>query len=215
MTASEVATRRGLLIAICGIDGSGKTTQELALERWLSDAGYQVLRTSQPTDWYRKSGYVREYLDSGVDRLGLYGLALFAAADRQFHVRSVIEPMMNRAGAVVLCNRYIYSTYAYFMARGLPFSFLQSINPAIPRPDLSILLDIDVRLARDRVAARDGKIAKYEERDLEFMARVRENFLCVKDESFLILSAESSAAEISERIRTRVVSLLESCVAGG
>jgi dTMP kinase len=197
------ANPRGLLIAICGIDGSGKTTQEIALADWLTSVGRQVLRTCQPTDWYRKTEWVREYLDHGVDSLGMHGLALLAAADRQRHVRSVIAPAVAE-GTVVICNRYIYSTFAYFAARGLPLEFLRAINPLIPRPDLTILLDAPAQLSRERVQARDGEVLKFEERRLAFMEEVRASLRKNHDESFLILDANLPVAELAQTIRQRV-----------
>jgi dTMP kinase len=201
-------TARGLLVALCGIDGSGKTTQELALEDWLRSLGRRVLRTQQPTSWYRSSEVVRAYLDHGVDGLGMHGLALFAAADRQRHVREVLEPAL-AGGTDVICNRYVYSTYAYFMARGLPLEFLRAINPGVPRPELTVLLDVSPSAARERVRARDGAVLKYEERQLQFMQEVRRGLLDVADESFLVLDGMAPVAETQALIRARVARMLE------
>lgn len=140
----------------------------------------------------------------------MHGLALFAAADRQRHIRGVIAPAIEQ-GRDVICNRYVYSTLAYFMARGLNLSFVRQINPAIPVPDLTILLDLPATVARDRVRRRDGDVVKFEEKGIEFMEQVRKNFLVVADESFLFIDATTSDDQIHRTIRERVEPLVAEC----
>ena len=196
---------RGRLIAICGIDGAGKTTHEELLFGWLRPR-IPVLRTQQPTSWYRQLPVVREYLDQGFCRTGMRGLALLAAADREHHLNAVIRPAL-AAGTWVLCNRYVYSTYAYFMARGVDLPFLRNINAHADRPDLTILLDLSAEASRRRVQERDGAIAKFEETRLVFMEAVRANFLAVRDDSFLVLDATLPASELHFAVRRAVASL--------
>jgi dTMP kinase len=197
----------GLLIAFCGIDGSGKSTQLRRLAASLGEAGYDVLRTRQPTDTYRANPLVRQYLDTGQNAFGGVGLALLAAADRQYHLETVVRPAMER-GATILCDRYVYSSIAYFAARGVPMSFVVDINAYVPKPGLTVLLDVDPADARARVAARDGKIAKFEEKDLGFMATVRKTFQALADDSFLVLDACEPEDRLAERILDRVTPLL-------
>jgi dTMP kinase len=194
---------RGRLIAMCGIDGCGKTTQIGLLAGALRARGIDVVETRQPTEFYRDHPQVRAYLDDGDTSLGMVGLALLAAADRQHHVRGVIEPAL-AAGRWVITDRYVYSTYAFFVARGLELDFLRTINRDVPRPDLSVLLDLPAEVARQRVQLRDGKALKYEERSLAFMTGVRDGFLAYRDASFLTVDATAPAAAIAAEIHARV-----------
>jgi dTMP kinase len=146
---------------------------------------------------------VRAYLDHGDDVLGMHGLALFAAADRQRHIRSVIQPTVER-GEDVVCDRYVYSTFAYFMARGLPLDFLKAINPMVPVPSLTVLLDVPAQVTRTRVQTRDGAVEKYEEQRIEFMDTVRRNLLAVADDSFLVIDGQMASEQIHLRIREAV-----------
>jgi dTMP kinase len=133
-------------------------------------------------------------------------LSRLAADDRKQHLKSVILPSLRR-GEWVLCDRYVYSSYAFFRARGVDLALVKHLNAGVRMPDLTVFLDLDPSEARQRVVAREGRISKYEERDLEFMAVVRQTFLDCRDESFLILDAGKPAVEIAADI-ARVVGRL-------
>ncbi|MCO5056816.1 MAG: hypothetical protein M9905_02805 [Rhizobiaceae bacterium] len=60
------ARREGMLVAICGFDGTGKTTQVERLQGTLEGRGVTVTRTRQPTDWYRNEPVVKSYLAHGT-----------------------------------------------------------------------------------------------------------------------------------------------------
>jgi len=202
-----MSERQGKLIAFCGIDGSGKTTQQRLLGEWLQSCAVNVELTRQPTDFYRQLPVVRQYLDDGHDTIGMDGLALLAAADRIYHVRNVIEPALC-SGRWVLTDRYVYSTYASFVARGVDLDFLRTLNRQVPKPDLTVLMNCSAARARERVAARDGSVTKHEERSLAFMEKFRLGFLDVADETFLVLDAELSIAALHEQVRRRCGELL-------
>jgi len=193
----------GRLIAFCGIDGSGKTTQLRLAADLVRSWGYEVLVTKQPTDFFRRQPLVRAYLDHGDNSLGMPGMALLAAADRQLHIRTVLAPALAR-GCWVLTDRYVYSTYAFFLARGLDLQFLRHVNPNVPVPATTVLMDLCAHEGRRRVVAREGEIGKFEETDLAFMEKVRRNFHLVADESFLVVDATASARLIHEQIAERL-----------
>jgi dTMP kinase len=194
------------LIAFCGIDGCGKSTQLNLLSLQLSDDGISHITTRQPTTMYRENPLVRAYLDDGEDSLGQVGLALFAAADRQYHVRTSVLPALE-TGIWVLTDRYVFSTYAFFQARGLGLPFLKTINPTIPTPDLTVLLDLPASVAVERAGRRDAGQIKYEERSLEFMETVRANFLALASPSFMILDAMEEEDGLASKILSAVRSL--------
>lgn len=167
----------GYFIAFCGIDGSGKTTQLHRVEDLLTQSG-SVLCTRQPTDLYRQDSAVRQLLNlEKVDQEIVRELALFSAFDRLRHLRTVVYPRL-AVGDAVLTDRYVYSTYSYFMARGVhDLDWLKSINRHAPEPDLVFYLDVPPDVAATRIIARDGASCKREEIDMDRMAAVRSIFL--------------------------------------
>jgi dTMP kinase len=152
---------------------------------------------------YRQNPHVRAYLDHGSNQLGMIGLSLLAAADRQLHVRTVIAPALE-AGTWVLCDRYVYSSYAFFAARGVSLEFVRHINVDVPPPDVTFLLDVPAETALARVRARDGCVLKFEERSGEFMRTVRDMFLSCADETFVIIDARQSEQVVAQQIAAHI-----------
>lgn len=168
-----------MLIAFCGIDGSGKTTQIINLKNILEKNGYTVFCTKEPSDWYRKDERVRRVLNQDMtgEKFLVEELALFAATDRLRHIQTEIIPHLEK-GEIVITDRYVFSTYAYFTARGITdFIWLQSLNKYVPLPDLTFYIDVDPEDAIKRIISRDGKSMKKEETDMEAMRKVREVFV--------------------------------------
>jgi dTMP kinase len=145
---------RGSFIALEGLDGSGTTTQAVRLAALLERAGLTVLRTQQPSR--RSIGTaIRQHLHAVDHPLDPHALALLFAADRLDHVAGEIEPALAR-GEVVICDRYVLSSWAY---QGLDCdpAWVRSINARAPWPDLTVVLALPAETACARVAARAGK----------------------------------------------------------
>ena len=111
------ARRKGMLVAICGFDGTGKTTQVERLQGTLEGRGVTVTRTRQPTDWYRNEPVVKSYLAHGTAADGRL-LTLLSAADRRRNIVEVVDPAL-AAGGTVICDRYVFSTLAFNVERGV------------------------------------------------------------------------------------------------
>lgn len=156
----------GRLISIVGFDGAGKTTQVEELGKRLRERGNEVVETRQPTDWYRGNDLVQSFQSMGGAAEEAKILALLAAADRLLHVREVIVPALNR-GAVVICDRYVYATFAVFIHRGVDVDLLVQINKGIPQPERAYFLDVPTRELARRLAERDGGNLQFEEQTEE------------------------------------------------
>lgn len=149
-----VKIKGGLLIAIEGIDGAGKTTQRERLAEALEGMGLVVIQTKEPTTgpWGQK---IRESAHSG--RFSPEEELAAFIEDRKEHVRDLIKPALAR-GEVVLIDRYYFSTVAYQGARGLdPKEILERNEEIAPAPDLLILLEVPPRVGVQRVRGRDGE----------------------------------------------------------
>ncbi len=165
----------GRLVAICGFDGAGKTTQLSSLAASLRAAGKSVVVTKQPTDWYRGRPEVRSFLANGGSVQEAEDLARLAARDRRAHIEEVIRPAIGM-GYVVVTDRYVFSSIAYFLARDVSLPLLMSLNAPLPRPDLAVYLDVPPATLHERLRARDGGSRKREELTVRSITRVCANF---------------------------------------
>ncbi|MFT3712574.1 MAG: dTMP kinase [Archangium sp.] len=168
---------QGLLIAFEGIDGSGKSTQARRFADWAAAKGREVVRTREPTDgpWGKKIREARFTARmSPEDELAAF------VADRKEHVATLIKPAVAR-GAVVVVDRYYYSTAAYQGARGLdPQALLKLNREFAPRPDLVVLVDVEPKVALERISARGEGVDLFE--TLDALTKVRGNFLAMAAE---------------------------------
>lgn len=155
-------TYPGILIAIDGIDGAGKTTQVRLLERALVGFGETVLVSKEPTDgeWGQK---LRDSAFTG--RLAFDEELDAFIRDRQDHLKRKVIPAL-QAGNVVILDRYYFSTIAYQGIRVEDYRVLeQQIRADVVVPDAAYWLDLPTDLAVSRVAARDGKLNLFEHQD--------------------------------------------------
>lgn len=163
-----------MFIAVCGLDGSGKSTQV----QLLADQVKNAYVTREPTDWYRHDPAVKALLSESVGDLRVMEeLALFAAADRLRHVRTEVAPNLG-AGRLVISDRYILSTFAHFLARGIDdIDWLRALNRSAPLPDLTLYIDVPVDVCIQRIQARDGMRRQAEEQDRARLQRVADAYL--------------------------------------
>jgi dTMP kinase len=200
----KAAIQNGNLVVISGFDGAGKTTQIELLAKSLTTSGENVISTRQPTDWYRSHPQLRAYIEEGqaVDQ---QFLALLAAADRRKHIVEVIDPNMT-AGSWVLCDRYVFSSLAFFAERGVDADIVARFNLDIPRPSLAVLLDVPPNITVDRINHRDGGVRKFEEQDAARIGRIRNNFLrlAALDPEVLVIDGRNEPASIHKIIMDRL-----------
>lgn len=198
----------GRFFVFCGLDGSGKTTQVKLLAKILEDAKFSTCLTSEPTAWYLKDSFVQNYFSQGqTDEHGLAALALFSAADRARHLSEVILPNLNK-GKIVICSRYVFSAYAYFLGRGLRDQvWLSTINRFAIETDLTFFLDLEPEMTLKRIAERGDK-PKREELDISRIREIRENFLSFASEKFRVLNANQDPNELHKQIKSIVWSFL-------
>ena len=207
-----MTARPGLWITLEGGDGSGKSTQADLLESWLSDAGRTVLRTREPGG-SEVGLLIRDIVLHHRGDIAPRAEALLYAADRAHHVATVVRPALER-GEVVVQDRYLDSSVAYQGAgRVLDPAEVRNLSLWATEgalPDLTILLDLDPAVARERLDAADKPFDRLEVEKAEFHTRVREAFLALaaaEADRFLVLDAAASPSEIAESVRARVARL--------
>ncbi|MDM8085855.1 dTMP kinase [Cellulomonas cellasea] len=176
MSTEETPTR-GLLVAVCGIDASGKTTQAARIAEHLRDSR-PVHITRQPTDLYRGDDLVRsvESLDRRTPE-AMRELALLAAFDLARHARTVICPRLDR-GETVIADQYVFSTYTFFQACGLTeMDWLVQLNRFAPAPDVTLYLDVPAETAASRIVHREGSLRQKQDIDLRRLIDSRQTYL--------------------------------------
>jgi dTMP kinase len=169
----------GVFITLEGGEGAGKSTQIGNLRRWFSERGREVLVTRQPGGT-PLAEEIRTLLlhrpDQPVDELT--ELLLMFAARAQF-LSERVRPALAE-GAVVLCDRFTDSTYAYQGGgRGMPREAIDTLAALVHgdlQPDLTLLLDLPVREGMARAAGR-SEADRIEQEDPAFFERVRQAFL--------------------------------------
>jgi len=180
MVAAEVGwSVSGVLITLEGVEGSGKTTQMMRLERWLRRQGRKVEHTREP-DGTRLGVAVRAvFKRPGVQPKPLVEVFLFMAA-RQQHVAEKIRPWLDR-GRIVLSDRYADATVAYQgYGRGVDLDLIRELNARATSgvmPDLTLLFDLDPAEGMRRVRSRDRGLDNFEREALAFHRKVRRGYL--------------------------------------
>lgn len=201
---SQVSGERGRLIALEGIDGSGKSTQTALLARRLD-----ALATWEPGATALGRELRRLTLSPGPDDAPVARAeALLMAADRAQHVVEVISPALD-AGRWVVTDRYTGSTLAYQgWGRGLDVDGLRRLARwacAGVEADLSVLIDVPVEVARARLRA--AAPDRLESLDLGFHGRVREGFVALAredPEGWAVVDGSASPEEVAESVAEAV-----------
>ena len=163
----------GRLIAVEGIDGSGKSTQIRLLERWLRARGYPV----HFTEW-NSSRLVRNSMRRGKRRnlLTPSTFCLLHAVDfADRFIYQILPPL--RAGMIVLADRYVYTALARDVARGVHPDWVRAVYRFAPRPDLTFFFRVPIDVSLERLLAGRAKLKYYESgMDLGLSSDLAESF---------------------------------------
>jgi dTMP kinase len=203
--------RRGLLLALEGGEGAGKSTQARLLAIWLRDQGFDVVATHEPGATKVGMRLRALLLDNTHAGLAARAETLMYAADRAEHVAAVIAPALDR-GAIVVTDRYVDSSLAYQGAgRQLPVAEVAELNTWATSgllPDLTIVLDLP---PADGLGRRAPSGDRLEAEPAAFHQRVRAGFLArahADPARYLVLDATREPGDLSREIQLRVRELL-------
>lgn len=192
----------GFFICLEGIDACGKTTQARLLADFLKRRGYPAVYTTEPTRG--PVGQMIRRLLSSESRPPPVVEAVLFAADRLSHVKGVIEPSL-KAGRVLVCDRYYYSSIAYQGSAGLDVDWIRRINSFAPKPNLAIYLDVSPETALSRL----GESKTVMER-LDVQKAVRQVYLSlVREGELVIVDGERPVREVFEDVKKLALKLIE------
>jgi dTMP kinase len=136
--------------------------------------------------------------------------ALLYAADRAHHIATVVRPALER-GAVVIQDRYLDSSVAYQGAgRVLDPDEVRHVSMWATEglvPDVTVVLDLDPAIGRDRLDAANKQFDRLEAEALDFHTRVRDAYLAMaaaEPERFLVVDATLDRDVIRDAIVARL-----------
>src|SRR5580693_1142102 len=142
----------GRLFIVEGIDGSGKSTQLSLLHKWLEAKGYGVVFS----EW-NSSMLVKDTTKLGKKKKMLTPatFSLIHCTDFADRTEKSILPLL-KAGAVVLCDRYVYTAFARDVARGMDRKWVRDLYDFAVRPTVAFYFRVPLETAIGRItAARD------------------------------------------------------------
>ena len=192
----------GRLIAVEGVDASGKSTQARLLAESLgAEFTFQFGATAV-------GEVIREVLlDPANDSLDDHTEALLIIADKAQHVAEIVGPAL-RAGRDVVSDRFTASTLAYQgYGRGLDLAELQTMMCFATsgiEPDLNLLLDIPADVASGRLGS---SVDRFEGAGRDFLDRVRRGYLAMAEADparWAVVDADGPVDEVSARVLAAV-----------
>lgn len=201
-----------------GIDGCGKTTQTDRLCDRLRQQGVAHIRTREPGGTPIGDAIRALLLDPATEMTPATEVYLYAAS-RAEHVRKVIRPALEQ-GLVVVCDRYVDASVVYqgygMAPQGMSPEFVREVNgPAISGllPDLTVIIDIPVTLAEERLATRSASWGdRIERRGTAFFERVRyglQDVCAAFPERVISVDGVGTADDVAERVWNAVSQLTQ------
>ncbi|MGH6828018.1 MAG: dTMP kinase [Rhizomicrobium sp.] len=173
---------RGRFITLEGGEGSGKSTQTRRLAASLKEKGIEAVITREPGG---SSGAeeIRALLVNGAPgRWEALAETLLLYAARADHVGRLIVPALD-CGKWVISDRFADSTFAYQGAgRGLKRETIRRIDSVVLegfKPDLTVVLDVDVETGLKRAASRGASEMRFESFDRDFHERLRQALIAI------------------------------------
>lgn len=199
----------GKFISFEGIDGAGKSTHLEYVANMLRKSGKAVVVTREPGGT-PLGERLRELLLHESMHLETEALLMFAA--RREHIAQVIEPALAR-GDWVISDRFTDATFAYQGGgRKLPLDKLRALEQWVHphlQPDLTLLFDVPLEVARERLDA-TRTLDKFEQEKADFFAATRAGYLQRAAEfpqRFRVIDSTRSLEAIREELRTLVEGL--------
>ncbi len=208
----------GRLIAVEGLDGSGKSTQIYLLKRWLELQGLKVFFS----EW-NSSTLVKNATSKGKKRelLSPTTFSLIHATDFADRYERQLVPLL-RAGYIVLCDRYIFTAFARDTVRGCPPEWVRGIYNFAAMPDLVFFFKAPLEISLQRIL--DGRPQlKYFEAGMDlrlssdpyesfriFQGRILEQYLAMSaDFKFLVIDANQPIEAQQNIVRDLVAAKLD------
>jgi dTMP kinase len=194
-----------MFITLEGIDGSGKTSIASMLKEKFEKSGKNVYLTEEPTQIIFD---VKSIMEKELD---IYTRIFIFMADRVEHIKIIKEKLSS--GYVVICDRYVDSTFAYQGAvlknflNGYEnaYQYMNNIyKPFSLEPDIIIYLDVDPKIGLGRIKSRKRE---YFEK-IEYLREVRNFYIHLsKIRNYIYIDSNSSLEDAWKQLTQKLINL--------
>ncbi|MBI2578301.1 MAG: dTMP kinase [Candidatus Aenigmarchaeota archaeon] len=193
----------GKMIVFEGLDGAGTTTQATLLRNYFLSKGKEAFLTKEPTEGIIggtiKAALRKEWKTSP------FTLQVLFSADRSHHLTTEIEPLLKK-GKIVICDRYILSSYAYG-SLDVSLQILKQLNAYFRKPNMTFFIDTQPSICVERMKKSRPHLELFEE--VHKLEQIRRNYLNMKNlfpETYVIDGNRPPEEILSEIIRIAVKS---------
>ncbi len=186
-----------MYIVLEGIDGAGKSTQTELLNNWLMEKGYTTKKIVEPTTSDIGKVIRKELLNpESTNDVNQQRLTLLFAADRLTLKEEILDAEKSKE-LIIISDRSFYSSICYQNNSSVDKNWIYEVNLHTPRPDLIILLDLDV----DEAIIRCDKEEVFE--NIQFLEKTRKNYLDLlkTEKNIVVVDANDSLEIVQEKIR--------------
>ena len=205
---------KGRLITLEGGEGAGKSTAVETIRSWLEARGRQVILTREPGGTAAAEQIRELLLDPATGELTPTTELLLMFAARAENLARVIRPALE-AGQDVICDRFTDASMAYQgggreLGREPVETLASMVHPDL-KPDLTLLLDIDVAAGLSRIRQRGSGPDRFEQNRQEFLERVRASYLDQagrEPERFVVIDAGGTLNEVQASIEQALLERL-------
>lgn len=194
----------GRLIAVEGLDGSGKSTQVHLLQKWLEQQGCKVFFS----EW-NSSALVKTATSRGKKEnlLTATTFSLIHATDFADRYERQLLPLL-RAGYIVLCDRYAFTAFARDVVRGVPPDWVRGVYSFAAMPDITFFFKAHLEVSLTRILD-NRPVLKFHEAGMDlklspdpyesfrlFQGRIFEQYLAMSTEfNFTMIDANQRIEE--------------------
>lgn len=192
-----------------GVDGAGKSTHLAWFADTLRQRGHDVLLTREPGGTPLGEA-LREILLHQPMHAETEALLMFAA--RCEHVKQVIQPALQR-GTWVISDRFSDASFAYQGGgRGVPVEKLEQLESWVHaelQPDLTLLFDIPVEVARQRLSNNET-LDRFEQEKSQFFEKVRQAYLARSQKNpsrYAVIRAEQTPQEVKASLEKVITAI--------
>lgn len=191
-----------------GGEGTGKSTQSKLLFNSISKVTKKVFLTREPGGT-KQSELLRDLLvKKNLSWEPITEILLINAA-RNEHIQKFIIPKLSQKN-IVICDRYIDSTYAYqIKAQRVNKTIFEILNKIVVKkiiPNTTILIDVDPNIGVKRSLSRNNSEIKYENYELSFHKKIRQSFqdLSKKNKRFFLVDGNQKIEKIHRLIIDKI-----------